>query len=316
MDHKKKILLLGTILLIITLLYLCLDLNANSWRYALSRRIPRVFAILLTGGGIAFSSVVFQTITNNRILTPSVLGLDSLYLFTQTLVVFILGSNSFILLSAEMNFVVSVSAMVGFSTILYVLFFKKQRENIYYLLLIGIIFSTLFSSLASFMQMLIDPNEFHIVQDRMFASFNNVNTDLLTISFFIFIAAGIYTFPLIKQLDVLSLGRDHAINLGVNYDKVIKRLLIVIVILVAVSTALVGPITFLGILVANLAREILTTYKHKYIISMAVIISGLALIGGQLVSERILNLGVPISVIVNFAGGIYFIYLLLKGKTV
>lgn len=314
MQNKKKLVLLGGILLLLTILYLTIGLNSRNWEYALPRRIPRTFAILLTGTVIAFSSLIFQTITNNRILTPSILGLDSLYLFVQTATVFILGSRTFEVINSTQNFILSIAVMMIFSAILYKVLFSKERQSVYFLLLVGMIFSTLFQSISSFMQMLIDPNEFTIVQNRMFASFNNLNVGLLNISALIFIALGIYTYPYIKKLDILSLGREHAINLGVDYDKVVKKMLIVIVVMVSVSTALIGPITFLGLLVVNLAREILSTYKHKYLVIGSILLSGIALIGGQLIVERIFNHHTPLSVIINLVGGIYFIYLLLKER--
>ncbi|MCC5910831.1 MAG: iron chelate uptake ABC transporter family permease subunit [Clostridiaceae bacterium] len=314
MTNKKKLILLGGIFLVLTILYLTIGLNSRNWEYALPRRIPKTFAILLTGSVIAFSSLIFQTITNNRILTPSILGLDALYMFVQTSIVFVLADRTFEIANTTYNFILSILVMMFFSAILYKLLFRKEKQNIYFLLLIGMIFSTFFQSIASFMQMLIDPNEFTIVQNRMFASFNNVNTGLLNISGVIFLVLAVYTYPYLKKMDTFSLGRDHAINLGIDYDKVVKKMLVVIVIMVSVATALVGPITFLGLLVVNLAREILGTYKHKYLIVGSMLLSSIALIGGQLMVERIFNYHTPLSVIINLVGGIYFIYLLLKGR--
>ncbi|AOY77117.1 iron chelate uptake ABC transporter family permease subunit [Clostridium formicaceticum] len=312
MSYKKKIGLLTLLSVVLIVLFLSIGLNANNWNYALSRRIPKIIAIVLTGSIIAFSSMVFQTITNNRILTPSVLGLDALYMFIQTLVVFIFAGSSLTVVSRHTNFLLSVALMIAFSSILYKFIFKKEQQNIYFLLLVGLIFSTLFQSLSSFMQMLIDPNEFGVVQSRMFASFNNVNTDLLLIAVIMVLSIGIYIYPHRKILDVLSLGREEAINLGVDYDKSVKRILIVVIIMVSVATALVGPITFLGLLVVNLARELLNTYQHKYLIITSILMSSIALVGGQLVIERVLNFKTPLSVIINLVGGLYFIYLLLK----
>ena len=160
--------------------------------------------------------------------------------------------------------------------------------------------------------MVIDPNEFLIIQDKMFASFNNINTDILLISIIGILLIIAYAYDYFKVLDVLSLGKEQAINLGVPYNKVVKRMLIVISILVSISTALVGPITFLGLLAVNLTYEYIRTYKHKYLIITSVFISIIALVGGQFIVERLLNFGTPLSVIINFTGGIYFIHLLLK----
>ena len=114
------------------------------------------------------------------------------------------------------------------------------------------------------------------------------------------------------QLDVMSLGRDTAINLGVPYDKLVQRMLILSSILIAVSTALVGPITFFGLIVANLSYQFFNTYKHSVLISGACVMSIVALVGGQWMVERVFNFDTTLSVIINFVGGVYFIYLLLK----
>jgi iron complex transport system permease protein len=279
--------------------------------YVLPRRVTKVAAIIVTGAAIAFSTIIFQTITNNRILTPSIIGLDALYILLQTIIIFIAGSMSFFIINDYVNFLLGVVLMVIFSTLLFGFLFKRE-ENIYFLLLIGIIIGTLFGSLSEFMQILIDPNEFLMVQSRMFASFNNIQTDLLIISVILMALAIIFYLPNHKYLDVLSLGREHAINLGVDYDLVVKKLLIVVAILIAISTALVGPITFLGLLVVNVTHEFYKTYKHKHLIIGSILISILALVGGQFIVEKIFTFSTTVSVIVNFIGGVYFIYLLLK----
>lgn len=312
MSNKSKLSILAVIALILVALYVFVDIGTN-WDYVLPRRGKKILAIVLTGAVIAFTTIVFQTITNNRILTPSIIGLDSLYLLIQTFLIFVFGSMNLTVMNDNFNFIVSVALMVLFSGLLYkVLFSREGQNNIYLLLLIGIIFGTFFESLSTFMQVLIDPNEFMIVQDRMFASFNNVKTDLLVISIILIILASLYFARLYKYLDVLALGKEQAINLGVDYDYVVKRLLIIIAVLVSVATALVGPITFLGLLVANIAVQFLNTYRHSYLIIGSVLISIIALVGGQLIVERIFTFSTTISVIINFAGGVYFIYLLLK----
>lgn len=314
MSNKNKLFVLLIVFVFLTSLYLTIGLNEANWNYALSRRIPKTIAIIVTAFSIAFSTVVFQTITNNRILTPSVLGLDSLYLLVQTTIVFILGSRTLDIIDARTNFIISILIMMMFSIIIYKFLFKKEGRNIYFLLLVGMVFSTLFQSTSSFMQMLIDPNEFSIVQNNMFASFNNINTNLLGFSSAIFLSSALYSIPHIYKMDVMSLGKEHAINLGIDYNSMVKKMLFVTIVMISVSTALIGPITFLGLLVVNLSREIIDTYEHKYLIIASMIISGISLIGGQLIVERLFNYSTPISVIINLIGGIYFIWLLLKEK--
>ncbi|MFC0561726.1 iron chelate uptake ABC transporter family permease subunit [Halalkalibacter alkalisediminis] len=311
MGYKGKLVTLLIIAIGLIILYLTIGANGN-WEYVLPRRGYKIAAIVLTGAAIAFSTMVFQTITNNRILTPSIIGLDSLYMLIQTFIIFTFGSLSIVMVNKHLNFAVSVVLMIVFAGLFYKILFKKEGNNIYFLLLVGLIFGTLFGSLTTFMQVLIDPNEFLMVQNRMFASFNNVNTDILGFAFIMIILLTIYFYRYVKFLDILSLGRDHAVNLGIDYDHVIKRLLIIVAILVSIATALVGPITFLGLLVANVAHEFMKTHQHKYLITGSILISIIALVGGQLIVERIFTFSTPLSVIINFTGGVYFLYLLLK----
>jgi iron complex transport system permease protein len=231
----------------------------------------------------------------------------------QTFAVFVFGSTHISFVNKNLNFAVSVLLMTLFALLLHQFMFRRERgRNIYLLLLVGLILGTLFQSMSSFMEVLIDPNEFLVLQGKMFASFNNVNTDLLIISMVAIILILLYAQKFTKYLDVLSLGKDHAVNLGVDYQYIVKRLLLVVMVLVSISTALVGPIMFLGLLVVNLAHQIFRSHRHKVLIWGSVIIAVVSLVGGQLIVERVFTFATTVSVIINFVGGVYFIYLLLK----
>lgn len=311
MRDSTKLIILSVFAALFCALYLFHDLN-GSFDYALPRRAIKVIAMALTGVAIAYSTVIFQTITHNRILTPSIMGLDSLYLLLQTVVIFFLGSNHITIVNKHVNFILSVSTMVVFALILYRFLFKRGGQPIYFLLLVGIIVGTFFGSISTFLQVLIDPNEFMRVQDKMFASFNNVSGELVWWALGIVILTFIIGWRAFNDLDVLSLGRDTAINLGVSYDRIVKLMLIISAVLISVSTALVGPITFFGLIVANLSYQFFKTYKHSVLIAGASVMSIIALVGGQWVVERIFTFSTTLSVIINFVGGVYFIYLLLK----
>lgn len=309
---NKSFYIMGLILVVCTALFLVYGIDMNNLDYALSKRIPRVFAIILGGGCIAFTTIVFQTITNNQILTPSVLGLDSLYVLVQTLIVFVLGSSSVLIVNKNFNFIINVFIMIGASILLYKVLFEKGKNDIFFLLLVGMIFGTLFRSGTSFLQVMIDPNEFLALQSSITPSLNNINTDILIIAAIMITLIIPFIVDDIKYLDVLSLGREQAINLGVDYDKLVKKMIIVISILVSISTALIGPMTFLGLIVANISRQGMKTYKHKYLIIGATLISMITLVGGQFFVQHIFRFNTTLSVIINFIGGIYFIRLLLK----
>ncbi|MGL4798905.1 MAG: iron chelate uptake ABC transporter family permease subunit [Cellulosilyticaceae bacterium] len=310
-DKKKLALLLLSVIGVITL-FITIGLTKSNMHYFLGRRVPKVLAMALTGGAIAFSSVVFQTITHNRILTPNVLGLDSLYVFIQTAIAFFIGSGTGLAAGTLGNFGLTLMMMVAMSLLLYKVMFQKEKSNMLYLVLVGMVMGTFFSSLSDGMQFLMDPNEFLNLQDTMFASFNRMNTSILMPAIVGIGGALWYIRKEFRLLDAVALGREQAMNLGVDYDQVVKKFLIVVAIMVSVSTALVGPITFLGILVANVGRQLMKSYKHLTIVSASVLIAILSLVGGQLIIERVLGLDVTLSMIINLVGGSYFLYLLLK----
>lgn len=266
-------------------LFLTFNLGAG-WEYALGKRSIKVAAMILVAFAVAYSSVVFQTLTQNKILTPSIMGFEPVYLLFQTAIVFLYGDKTFKVLNNEHNFLISVACMMLFAIALYYLVFKKEKSNMYFLLLVGLVLGTVFTTISSFLQMLIDPNEFLIIEGKMFATFNKINTDLLWISGGVLLLVFLIGSRMLKYLDVLSLGKTQAINLGVHYHQISGTFLLMIAALVAVSTALVGPITFLGILVSNLTYELFRTYRHSILITACCLISAVAVIGGQFIVEH------------------------------
>lgn len=306
-----KLALIGALALALIAVFMTVDGSGN-WDYVLPRRAKKIAGMLLTGSAISVSTVIFQTLTNNRILTPSFIGFDFLFVLLQTTIVFAFGSSALATMDANVKFLLAVAAMALFAGLLYKLLFRRGGQALFYLLLVGIICGTFFSSLSQFMQKLLDPNEFAVLQDRMFASFNQMNDEVLLMAAAI-TALTMLTFARdFRYLDALALGREHAINLGVPHARITKRLLILVAVLVAASTALVGPITFLGLLVSNVAYKLMRSFRHAVVIPAAALVSVVALVGGQLAVERVFTFSTTLSVILNFAGGVYFLYLLLK----
>jgi len=295
------------------IIYLLWGLDAATWQYALTRRIPILLSLALSAGMIASATILFQTITVNRLLTPNILGLDALYVLIQTFIVFIFTALQLETPNVFVNFLLSIGLMLIFAFGLYTALFS-QKQQMYFILLVGIVLGTLFRSLAGCMQMMLDPNEFALLQGKLFASFNNIQSGLLVFSIIIVLLSLPFIFDYFRACDVLLLGREQATNLGVNYNAHTKRIFLIVSLFTAVSTALIGPIMFLGLIVANLSYEITRTYKHTCLILFATLLGVVFLVGGAFVSERVFNFNLPLHVVINFVGGIYFIYLLVRER--
>lgn len=306
--------LLILIALAVGMLTLFITLNAGGrWDFILPFRGMKVLSMVLVAYAVAVSTVLFQTISHNRILTPSIIGLDALYILIQTSLIFTIGSASVTALDPRLLFAINVAAMVAFSTLLYRWLFSGSSRGLQLLVLAGIVFGVLFRSLASFMQRIIDPNEFVLLQDRLFATFNSVNGDLLLVAAIVILIVSVIGIRFLHVYDVLALGRETSINLGIDYNRAVTLVLMLVAVLVAVSTALVGPVTFFGLLVANLAYQIAGTHKHRFLLPIAALIAIICLTGGQLILERIFAFDTALSIVIEFVGGIVFLAFLIKG---
>ncbi|QQR38187.1 iron chelate uptake ABC transporter family permease subunit [Devosia rhizoryzae] len=312
-SSRPVIVLLALALLALLSITLFMTLGAKgNWSFVLGFRGKKLLSLLLVAYSVAVSTVLFQTVTNNRILTPSIMGFDALYVLIKTSVVFFLGVGALTSIDSQLQFVVEVLAMVTLSGLLFRWLFLGEERSLHLLVLVGIIFGILFRSLSALMQRMLDPGAFNVLQDTMFASFATTDPTLLGISTVIVLAVSVVGFRLMHSFDVLSLGRAHAINLGVDYKRTVAIILVLVAILVSVSTALVGPVTFFGLLVATLAHGLIGQSKHRYVLPAAVLLAILALVGGQTLLERVFAFDTALSIIIEFLGGAVFIFLVLR----
>jgi len=299
----------------VTLLaFMTLGVEAD-WAFVLQHRGTKALTMLVVACALGMSTVVFQTVTHNTILTPAVMGLDALYLFLQAVLVLVLGSVGVVQLGLLPKYGLEIVLMVALSVGLMRWLFTGHASSLHLMLLVGMVMGILFRSMTSFAMRMIDPNEFATLQDRMFANFNTIHTQLLLPSLVVLALGTAFFWRRRHVLDVLALGRDAAVNLGVHYQRQVLQLLVVMCAMVAISTALVGPVTFFGLLVANMAYQWMGTRRHAWVLPAVVLWGCVLLLAGQVVLERVLGFNSALSVVVEFVGGLVFIYLLMrKGK--
>lgn len=283
-----------------------------SWAFTLPFRGEKLLAIALVGYCIAISTVLFQTLTHNRILTPGIMGFDALYILLQSVLVFTLGNLFYVQIAPQLKWLLDVAVMTSAVCALYYWLFVRQRRDLHLLVLVGLIFGVLFRSFTSLITRMMDPAEFDALQDVMFASFNQVDGNLLGISAVLAGAVSLLLWRARHAYDVLSLGDEPAISLGLEQRRLVMWTLVGIAILVSISTALVGPVTFFGLLVANLAYLIVGSHQHRYVLPMAGLLAVILLIGGQAVLEHGFHFGTSLSILIEFGGGLFFIFLVIR----
>ena len=312
-----KLIVIALIAIIIVAAFLFIGVkfhNHKLLRYAMKLRIPKVIAMIITAFGIGAATIIFQSVINNTIVTPCLLGMNALYTLIHTSVVFVLGSGSILFTNDNLSFLVDLVLMGIIATVVYSWLFKMTGHNVLYVLLVGTVLTSFFSSIQSTLTRVMDPNEYDTLLTSLVASFSNINSEIIIFSVIILALIGVIFRKELALLDVITLGKEQAINLGVDYDRCIRRLLLAVTLCIAVATAMVGPISFLGLIIANISKQLLKTYRHTQLIAGAALMGVIALIGGQFIVERVFVYSIPISVFITVAGGIYFLYLILKGS--
>ena len=292
-----------------------LFLGANfDFDYILPKRLARLAAIVIGGVCVAVSSIVFQTIAGNRILTPAVMGYEAVYLLLQSLLILAMGMHSVVLLGYNGNFVVSIALMLAYSWAIHYWLFRDGKNNVYFLLLLGFVLTMVIATFTQFVQLRLRPGEFAILQGFSQASFNKAQPAQLLTSALLVGAACLAVLKTLPALDVLALGREQAISLGIDYRRMVQLQLALIAVLVAVSTSLLGPTAFTGIFVANTSYALARTARHRVTLPLGCAIAIVIFLAAQLLVEHVFNYRTTVGILVNLVCGAYFLALMVRTR--
>lgn len=303
--------LLGLLVVVVATLFMTWDLQ-GSLSFALKLRATKLAAMTMMGVGLGVATVVFHTITANRILSPALIGLDRLYELIQSAAAWTIGALAFLQVDARIRFLGITAIMVGFTLWLARVFLRRTAADLHRMLLAGVVFGAVFTSLSSLVIRLIEPSEFTILQDSFYADFAAVEEELLAVAGLVMAVVLVAVWRMRDRLDVMALGRDLAVELGVDHGRTTDQVMVAVALLVAIPTALVGPVTFLGLLVANLGYQLTGTFRHRVTIPAAALLGVAVLVGAQLVLEELLAFQTRASIVVSFVGGVTFLILVLR----
>lgn len=305
-SYRFKIIALVLLCLFFIGLYLTYQTYGN-WSFSLPIRGKKILAFMLVALATSVSTISFQTLTRNQFLTPGILGLDNFYILIQTLLFFFVGGVKMLSQESIWMFLANILLMTIFSVLFLLYFMEKSTGNLFLLLMVGMVSGTMFSSLSTFLQVLMDPNEYDLLQGKLFASFSNVNSNHLIVAAIIILCSVAYLWHVAPELNILLLGNDPAVNLGIALHAFQKKALVSIVLLTGAATALVGPTIFLGFIIATISYRVFNTYRHHQLFLGSFLIGVTLLISGQFLVEQIFKWNTTISVVIQFIGGIFFV---------
>jgi len=288
------------------------EIFSERWWRISTMRVTSIVVIATVTFCQSLATVAFQTVTNNRIITPSIMGFESLYILIQTTIVFFFGASGMVSLPPLARFLLQTAMMVLFAVLLYAWLLSGRFGNLHVMLLVGIILGSGMGAVSTLMQQMLDPNEFDVLVARLFGNVGNADTDFLWIVIPVCAATGGTIWILARRLDVLALGSDISTNLGMAHKRQVMVMLTLIAILMAMSTSLVGPMTFLGFLMATLAYSVTDTYDHRRILPVAWLLGYVILISAYFLLRHVFTLVDAVTIIVELIGGLVFLIVIFR----
>lgn len=284
------------------------------WEFAFSLRWPTAGAILVAAFTQASATVLFHTVTNNRILTPSIMGFDDLFVLIQTLLVTVFGGLVLTRTEGVPMLLAQTAVMVAFALLLYRWLFSGTFASMHVLLLVGVVVGMAFRSLSAFLERLLHPTDYDLLSVELFGRITDVEPRYLPPAAVVCLVTGVIAWRRRHTLDALLLGREAALGIGVAHRRELTLALVLIAVLVAFSTALVGPLTFFGFLIATLAYQLTGTFRHAAVVPMATALGIIALAGGQFLLQHVFYAAGFLTTIIEFVGGTCFLVLLLTRR--
>lgn len=307
----RRLVLLAALALAVTVFYFTYRLPLHS-SYIVERRLTAIATMALVAVAIGIATVLFHTVSANLILTPSIMGLDALYLALQTVSVVVLGIAG--RPNPVVEFVVVLVVMTGCAVALFDVLLVRLGKSLHLMVLVGVLLGGLLRGVSSFLQRMLDPQAFQVLTDRFFADFHGAPLPLVSVSAVIVTGCSVLVWRRRRELDVMALGPELAIGLGIDHRRASLRALVLVALLVGTATALVGPTMFFGLLVAHAAYRLMGTHRHAITLPATALVGATTLLGGQLVFERLLGFEGSLSMVVEFVGGVFFLALVLRGR--
>ena len=290
----------------------------ESWKYIiLQTRLPQALTAILCGGALAVSGLLLQTAFCNPLAGPSIFGINSGASLGVAFVMLLFGGSITAGAVSVTGFLaVLIAAFVGAVAVMAgLLFFSNLVNNNVMLLITGIMIGYISSSAISLLNFFATEEGVHSYMIWGLGNFGGVSMAQMPLFAAVTIVGLICALLLIKPLNAVLLGEQYAENLGINTIKLRNCLLLVTGLLTAVTTAYCGPIAFIGLAVPHIARMLLKTDNHRYLIP-GTILSGAAI---SLLCNIICVLPgdngiIPLNAVTPIMGAPVIIYVIIKGR--
>lgn len=285
--------------------------NINS-EILLNFRLPKAITAILTGASLSVAGLMMQTLFRNPLADPYILGVSS---GASLGVALVMMASSFLpVLFISSGWGLIIAAIIGAALVLLLVVgvsFKVQ--NSVSLLIVGLMFGTMASSLVSIMQFFSNPDAVKLFVMWNMGSLSAVTWNYMFVLFPVILTGLLISFLLTKRLDGLLLGENYARGLGIPIIQ--TRILIVIAtgILAGSVTAFTGPIAFVGVAVPHIARGLNRSAKHQFLMPACILLGASLILICDIISQIPAH-ALPVNIISALFGAPVIILIILKRK--
>lgn len=288
------------------------DGKEESWTLFSVFRLPEVTIALIAGASLAVAGLLLQTLLNNPLAGPSVLGLTSGSHLFVALSLMATGELSGLLKEFSVTFSAALGALI-FG--LMILFIASRLRSTVMLLLVGIMMGSFVSSITNILIQQADGSAVKSFSLWSMGSLQNVSLEQLPFILVSFSILVFVSFLFVKPLNALQLGESHAKALGINIQRTQWLILLLVALLSGLITAFCGPIGFVGLIVPNLIRLYFKTGNHFSLLVYS-LIGGASVLLFCLLCIKVAEpyIVLPINSVTSFLGAPIVIFLLLKNR--
>lgn len=252
-------------------------------------RLPKVITAVLAGAALAVSGLQMQTLFQNPLADPYILGISSGASLGVALVVLATGTTG-ALLMAGIGLIgdlsIAAAAFLGSALVLLlVLLISKNARNTTTMLLIGLMIGYVTSAIVSLLIYFSLPDKIYTYLAWTFGSFGGVAWSQIKILVPAILIGLLIAFSLSKSLNALLLGENYAQSLGINLKRTRILTIISASLLAGITTAFCGPIGFLGIAIPHICRRIFNTSDHKLLIPAVIFLGALMAVVSDILAQ-------------------------------
>lgn len=289
------------------------DLDLKTDRILLvENRIPRVILGVLVGSSLALAGVLMQGLFRNPLASPGILGATAGGAFGAVLAVAI-GLESLFLLALPLA---AVAGTFFALVIVYFLATSRIRLSIPHLLLCGLAVNTLLSAGTSLV-LTFSTDRYWISRDIIHwltGSLNNRGWDYIPVILPFFIVSFFFSLFLAKDLNLLLVGEESAQSLGIDIDRVKRRVLFLTALLTGGAVAVAGMVGFIGLVVPHIVR-LIQGPDHRGLLISAPLFGGTFILLCDLVAQTVIPPEeIQLGIITSLIGGPFFLFLLLRDR--